>query len=316
MARRLVAVVDRDLARRIGLGASEVPAIFGVSPYATASDVWLAKVGLGSEKATTAGMMAGRELERPILRLAADASGIELKRNAQTFAHPRWPDVPLFATPDGFGPRRATIAEVKLVGFRFADWSAGVPDYVRLQVLAQMACLPRSGRAIVAALVGSELRTFTIERELEVEDRLLADVVDWWYRYVVAELAPEPDTPASAWRLARATAELDGRQQRLATPDEQGLGAQLIETTRSIDTLEKYAERLRLALATAAGDCDVAGVGWSASWHPRADVSWKTVALEAGATPELVEDHTRRSSSFRFRSSSSVEPVVEVSEVR
>jgi len=303
-----VAIVERRLAELVGLGASEVPAIFGVSPYATASDVWLSKVGLGGERVETPGMFAGRELEQPILRMASAAAGVKLVHNAQTFAHPRWPDVPLFATPDGFGPRRTTLAEVKLVGFRFSDWSAGPPDYVRLQVLAQMACLPRAARAIVAALVGSELRTYVVNREAEVEDKLLADVVDWWYRYVTAEVAPEPDTPASSWRLARAMVEVDGRAQRIATPDEQRMGAELLAITRQVDFLERQGDALRRELATAAADSDIGGVGWSVSWHERADVSWKSVATEAGATPELVERYTRRSASFRFRSSASVEP--------
>jgi predicted phage-related endonuclease len=303
-----VAIVERRLAELVGIGASEVPAIFGVSPYATASDVWLRKVGLGGGRAETAAMLAGRDLERPILRMAADVTGIRLTHNARTFAHPRWPEVPLFATPDGFGPGRRSVAEVKLVGFRFSDWSAGPPDYVRLQVQAQMACLPRVGRALVAALVGSELRTFTVDRDADVEDRLLADVVDWWYRYVTAELAPDPETPASAWRLARATTKLEDRQQRIATPDEQRAGSELLAITRQVDALEKRGDELRRELAEAANTSDIGGVGWSVTWHERADVSWKSVATEAGATPELVERYTKRSASFRFRSSASVEP--------
>ena len=161
--------------------------------------------------------------------------------------------------------------------------------------------------SIVAALVGSELRTFTIERDVELEDRIAADLVDWWYRFVVPEVAPDPTTPASAWRLVKATASLDGRQERLATTDEQAAGAELIATTRQIAELERREDELRRSLAATALDSNVAGVGWSASWKDRADVSWKTAAVAAGVTPEQVEAATRHSASFVFRSSKSVE---------
>lgn len=300
--------VDRDLARRIGMGASEGAAILGLSPYATASDVWLEKVGLGSPRQDSDAMRAGRELERPILRMASEAAGIRFAHNRQTFAHPRWAEVPLFATPDGFGPRRHALAEVKLVGFRFSDWAGGVPDYVNVQAHLQLACIPRASRVVVAALVGSELRTSTIERDVALEDRLVADLVDWWYRYVVPEVAPEADTPASAWRLFKATANLDERQTRIATPDEQRLGAELLAITRQVDALEKSADAIRRDLASLSADSNINGVGWVASWHERADVSWKSAAIEAGATPDVVERFTRRSASFRFRSSASVDP--------
>lgn len=301
--------VDRDLARRIGLGASEGAAIMGLSPYQTASDVWLEKVGLGETRRDSSAMRAGRELERPILKLAGDTVGIAFAHNRQTFAHPRWADVPLFATPDGFGPRRHTLAEVKLVGHRYADWSDGPPDYVAVQAHLQLACIPKASRVIVAALLGSDLRTYTVERDVPLEDRMVADLVDWWYRYVIPEVAPPADTPASAWRLMKATAATDGRQTRLATPDEQRLGSELLAITRDVDALETRGDAIRRELAELAADSDIGGVGWAASWRERADVSWKSVAVEAGASPDVVERYTRRSASFTFRTAKAKEAI-------
>jgi predicted phage-related endonuclease len=302
-----MAVVDRDLARRIGLGASEAGGVLGVSPYMTASDVWLDKVGLGVGRADSPAMTAGRQLERPILRMAGVAATIPFHHNGQTFAHPRWPEVPLFATPDGFGPRRRVLAEVKLVGHRYADWSDGPPEYVRAQVAVQLACIPGASRAVVAALIGSDLRTYTVERDPAAEDKLVNDLVDWWYRYVVPEVAPPAETPASAWRLMKATAAVEGRQTRIAAPDEQRLGAELLANIRATAELEARADVIRRQLAEFAADSDISGVGWTAAWKQRADVSWKSVAVEAGAPPELVERFTRRSASFSFRSATAVE---------
>lgn len=292
--------VDRDEARRIAAGASELPGIVGVPAFSSGVEVWLDKVGLGSSRADSDAMRAGRELERPILKMTGEKVGVRFSHNRQTWAHPRYPEVPLFATPDGFGPRRHSLAEVKLVGHRFADWADGPPDYVKVQAHGQLACIPRASRVIVGALIGSELRTWTIERDVELEDKLVADLVEWWYRYVVPEVAPPADSPASSWQLMRAAAELDGRQKRIATPDEQVLGAELLELARQSATIDERSDAIRRQLAELSSDSDIGGVGWAASWRERADVSWKSVAVDLGATEEQIAAHTRRSSSFVF----------------
>src|SRR5262245_28628649 len=104
--------------RRTGIGASEVPAILGLSPYATPAAVWLEKVGMATRR-ETASMRTGIALEGAVLKLAADQTGRDLVRNRATRRHPLWPDVPLFATPDGFiRPHNWGLVEVKVVGWR------------------------------------------------------------------------------------------------------------------------------------------------------------------------------------------------------
>jgi predicted phage-related endonuclease len=294
--------MTRDELKLHGLGSSEYPAIAGASPYASGSDVWLDRMGLGRGREDSPAMYAGRTLERPLLRMAAEAAGIPFRHNRASITHPDWPRVPLFTTPDGFGPGRRTLCEIKLVGHRFSDWQAGPPDYVRLQVAAQLACIPKAHRAVVAALVGSELRTYTIERDEQLERELVADVADWWHRYVVAEVAPEADSSAAGWRLLKATAAADDRAERLATPDEQRVGQELLAAQALVAETETRIDNLRRQLAEASKDHDVAGVGWSAQWRSRSDVSWKSAATAAGVTPEQVEAATRSSVAFVFRS--------------
>ena len=284
-----------------GLGASEVPAIAGLSPFATATDVWLEKVGLAPARAETPAMAAGKALERPILRLAGDRLGVTLRHNAGAVFHPSYPDVPLWATPDGYGVHRTLLAEVKLVGHRWSDWSDGPPDYVVAQARAQMACHPRAVAVVVIALLGSELRTMTVERDPAIERELVELATGWWRRHVVGELAPDPDGPSDAWAILRATAAVDARSERLALPDELATGRALIETNRQIAALEERADELRRELAVAAGEADLLGIGWTARWSDRASTSWKSVAMAAGATPEDIADYTTRTPSFGFR---------------
>lgn len=286
------------------LGASEVPAIFGEpSPWLTGSDVWLDRMGLGASRPETPAMLAGRALEGALLRMGSDELGLRLRHNAAPIRHPDYPDVPLFATPDGYGPRRHVIAEVKLVGRRFADWQDGPPGYVRAQVAAQLACVRPSREAVVIALLGSELRTYRIERDAAIEQALVERVAEWWRRHIVGQIAPEPDTPDAAWRLFGATADVGESRlsERLATPDEQAIGAEILQLTAASGEIERRIDELRRLLAEQATDGDVLGVGWRAGWTRRTAVSWKSTAIDAGATPELIEAHTTRAPSFAFR---------------
>lgn len=293
--------LTRDDLKGLGLGASEVPAVMGLSPYSTASDVWLDRMGLAGPKDDTPAMAAGRALERPLLRMANARDGLGFRHNRLTLPHPKYPVVPLFATPDGFGPGRQSTAEVKLVGRRFSDWSDEPPDYVTAQARAAMACVPPSRYAVVIAFVGSDLRVYRIERDAAIEERLIDYVGSWWAEHIDGETAPEPDTPAAAWRLYRARAAIEERAERIAAPDEQAVGSELRVIAAEVKRLDERADELRRVLADGSLDSDVMGLGWRAGWRPRADVSWKSVAVALGATPEVIEAHTRRSASFVFR---------------
>lgn len=289
----------RDQLRAGGLGASEVPAIFGESPYSTASDVWLDRMGLAHERSTPA-MSAGNALEVPILRLAGQRLDTRFHHNGQTFHHPD-PAVPLFATPDGFGPGRTQLAEVKLVGYRFADWREGPAPYAVRQVQAQLACLPRAEAGILIALLGSDLRTYRIARDPDIERAIVERVRAWWQDHIVGERSPDPVDAVDEWNVLKATTSTTGRAERLATPDEQKAGAELLVLAKQAAALEARTDELKRLLARDADESDVLGVGWQARWTSRASVSWKDVALAAGASDDLVAAHSRQSTSFAFR---------------
>lgn len=292
-----------NIDRNSGIGASEVPGIAGLSPYTTAVGVWMEKMGLGAPVQQTDAMTAGQRLERPILKLGAHFIGRRLLHNRQSFKHPLWPDVPLWATPDGFSDGREALAEVKLVGHRWSDWGDGPPPYVQLQVQAQLACLPRVERAYVIALLGSEVRTYTVEREPEVQHRLPVLVADWWASYIKTETAPDPMTDEDRWVLIRAAlhAGASRSEPRLATPDEQMLGSELLRLLAQQDELARLVEDRRQELALVASDSDVKGLGWLARWSERRSVDWRSLATRAEIPEALVQEFSRATPVFTFR---------------
>ena len=290
--------------RRDGLGASDVPAIAGASPWVTPVGLWLDRMGLSGPQPETEAMAAGKRLEGPILQLAARATGLTIHRNRVRFRHPDWPKVPLWATPDGLTRPRTTLVEVKMVGHRFADWADGPPAYVGLQVQAQLACLPRVQQAVVGALIGGELRTYRVDREPLVQQFLPALVAEWWARHILAERSPDPSGPGDQWALMRAAAATDGRDERVATTDESGWADGLLKLQEMEDDLAAQKETLRLALADAAVQSNVRGDGWTARWQLRRTVDWSAVADAYSIPSDVIERHTRVAPVFTFRRSS------------
>ena len=284
-----------------GIGASEVPAIAGLSPWTTPVAVWMRKVGLAQPQYPSPAMAAGLAVEGTLVTLLALDQDVPLKRNAVSFPHPDWPAIPLYATPDAFGPHRRSLAEVKLVGHRMGDWASGVPEYVRLQVQAQMAVYRKAQRAYVGALVGGELRAYVIDRDPEAIHGLEAAVADWVRDYLRPQVAPDPETDNDRWALVRARALQEDRPVRLATGEEEAVAARLAALLDHQRDLEAEVDALRLHLAESTQDGDLIGSTWRARWTDRKRTDWAAVARRARVPRYVVEAATSRSPVFTFR---------------
>ena len=293
--------------RGSGIGASEVAAIAGLSPWTTPVEVWLEKVGLGRPREDTPQMRAGRDLERAILHLGGRDLDRKLVGNRKTFAHARWPEVRLFATPDGFGERRWTLAEVKVVSHRLSDWSDGPPPYVALQVQAQLAVFPKAGACDVIALVGGGVRTYRVDRDPVVVAGIEDRVAGWWADHIVGDRAPDPVTAEDEWSLIRARLVPD-HQERLATNEEQTVGRDLVGLLAERARLDKLIDDGRRTLANGSDGHDVAGYGWSGKWSTRASVDWRGVSAASHIPDEVVEAFTRRTLAFTVRRHGDTEP--------
>lgn len=292
-----------DFDRTTGVGASEVSGILGQSPFRTPVGVWMEKVGLGGYGAETDAMRNGTALEGGILAVAAETRGQRMTRNRVTFKHASWPDVPLFATPDGFTRRRDAVVEVKLVGHRWGDWRDGPPTYVQTQVQSQMAVFPRASHAVVVALIGSDVRTFEIEADRVMAEAITSDVRSWWEAYVRTEIAPPAETDDDRWAVARILAGRSPATRPSRTPSEveAEVGGQLVAHLATLDEVEAAVALERLLLAEAAVEADVVGDGWRGAWTERRNIDWAAIARDAGVAQEAIEARTTTSRVFSFR---------------
>jgi predicted phage-related endonuclease len=261
-------MIIRD--RRVGIGASEVPVIAGISPYASPVELWLKKTG-GPETPDSGPMAIGRALEVPLLRELAYRDTLLLRHNTQRRAHPDWPRVPLYATPDAVGPKGAFLGEIKVVGvWNSSEWAAGVPAHVRLQVQAQMAVFPKAAFCAVGALVnGTDLRIERVQREPETIAEIERRVADWWRTFVVSGTPPPPASEDDEWALLRRFVTIAGRPQRIAYADENATAQAYANQDRLAKQHRGNADVLRRLLAEAAKEVDLMGAGWSGKWHDR-----------------------------------------------
>lgn len=188
-------------ARRAAICASEVAAVLGVSPYESPLSVWARKRGLIEKDEATERMKWGTRLERPILSGYAEDEGVEVTYHDQStlLYHPRFPEVPLAATPDGY--EGDFVLDAKNVDAWVAkDWENGPPLHLVVQSQTQMVCSGYGAGKLVALFGGNRLTPFIVERDEKFISTLETFVSEWWAKYVVTGEQPPADASASCVR--------------------------------------------------------------------------------------------------------------------
>jgi hypothetical protein len=285
------------------LGASDIGAVVGLSPYANALDVWASKLG----KTSFAGNMrtrAGQALERAILDLYTDE-------------HPevgplRFPgtlttgDVlrSTGATPDAIDVR-GRCTQVKLVGlnvaYRWLDESLGgdgIPAEFLAQIhyeawhAAQILGEPMTeGRAV--AQIGTEQRVYTVKIDVEFAELLVDEGRRFWRDHVVTGVMPivtEPSVDTLRAIFARPSVPW-----ARMTDGELALAREYAEARDAETWWGKEKDRVgaKLCEAMALRQCIATGTGkhdTKVTWNPeKGRVSWKDVAKHLGATDALAE---------------------------
>jgi len=175
--------------RATRVGASEVGAIVepGQHPFTTPADIYARIVHGYRRPVSGTRVRLGNDLEAYVARRWSELAGRKVLRCSRTYPHP---DVALSATPDYYVPAR-DLLEVKVDrGGPSDDW-ADLPRYVYWQVVAQLACTNRDV-AHVAALVGSDVRRFAVERDGSSEAQLLTAVHAFQVRHLAPKVPPQP----------------------------------------------------------------------------------------------------------------------------
>lgn len=274
---------DQHDERAKGVGASDVPVIAGVSPWGSAFELYLEKIGefdphaLETDK-DRAIMERGHRFEDLALQWHSDITNQPVIRVRRTVWHR---DIPfLFCHPDAAYDRKLTrLLEVKT---HPSAWKE-VPRHVEVQVQAQMACTGAvSCDVLLQTFYGPPL-VYTIERDQELIEAIQELVISFWRRVVDRDPPPVDGSPGARrwldrtrWRDEPDIMADDLQRKRLA---------RLIEVRDTIKDLEREDAEIVAALAfSMAGSTrlNAPGIG-KATWSAPSDrrtTKWKEVSAE------------------------------------
>lgn len=290
--------------RKTGIGASEVSALTGSSPYRQAIDVWLEKTGrhIQPEEDEATEMWVGSGLEGALVDLYTTRTGKLVDRPASTLVHPEFPHV--LASPDGFVVDEDRGLECKVVGARMTHhWAHDtIPDYVVDQVQQNMAVTGLEAWDVVALVGGTDFRIRTIEADVEHQARLIEACETFWITHVEPDEPPETEDPEKrrAYLLARypgseATKAIDVS----SAPDADEI-AEAIRWYRAgrdmLELLTTQVEHLENMLVERIGDAYGIEGPWgkAINFQRKGSAKWKEIAEELAGGPipdKTIEQH-------------------------
>ena len=174
------------------IGASDAPAILGLSPYAGPGDVW-ARIVHGVSSPAGEAAEWGTRIEPLVLAEFARRHGLRVAKPASV-VQPKgraWQRVSL----DGLIEGRLEAVEIKCVGVsRAAELGPEGTDQVLeghlVQVQAQMEALDLERCYVVYLVGGNSYREYTVERSGELGDLVREECERFWTDYVVPRKVP------------------------------------------------------------------------------------------------------------------------------
>lgn len=242
--------------RKGGIGSSDMPAILGVSPFKTALDVYLDKIGESTPELESEVQAIGLALESGIASLYTRATGRTIERQQVRYTSPA---LSYFrATVDG-ETDDGRIVEFKTGGLARAaeigeEGTDQLPNHWIIQAAHQMLV---SGAEVVdfAVLTGGhalQFRTFTVERDEGLISLLNQAGREFWAR-VQERRPPEPTLPADSGHLpallgpGAGEIDLDDQAANLVGEYE-AIGLELAEMRAIEQRRREIRDRLLLAL--------------------------------------------------------------------
>lgn len=198
--------------RKQGIGSSDAAAAVGLNPYKSQLELWLEKTGRDGNLPKIdphdeeSPAYWGSILEPIVAAHYTKRTGHRVRRINAVLQHPdpdkHWMlaniDREIIGVPD------VQILECKTAGINGAKlWKEGVPEYVQLQVMHQLAVTGKQAADVAVLLGGQILEIHRIERDETVIARLIQLERAFWH-YVETDTPPPADGSDSADTALRA----------------------------------------------------------------------------------------------------------------
>lgn len=271
--------LDRDQwleVRKGGIGSSDAAAAVGLHPYKSQLQLWMEKTGrdgglpVVDPNDDQSPMYWGTLLEPIVAAHYTKRTGHRVRRVNAVLQHPEHPwmranlDREVVGTPD------VQILECKTAGIHGArHWREGVPEYVQLQVMHQLAVTGKQAADVAVLIGGQELQVFRIERDAAMIAQLIALEQQFWW-YVEQDKEPPADGSDSAELALRCLyprdsgTTLDLRQDLVMS----AVFSDLLAVREVISTQTATEARLRQSIEQRMGDA-------TRALFENGEVSWK-----------------------------------------
>ena len=189
--------------RKFGIGASDVAALFGMSPWASPYSVWADKLGLSADEDSEI-LEYGRRAEPMLKGYFEDRTGLYVLGEQTRAVHPEHEHHR--ATLDGEvydAPFEPALGVVEFKTTSARPWDGEVPDQYAIQVQWQMH-VSGHHHAWVGCLHNRQFRVYEVERDQRVIDLAVERVDAFWHDHVLAEVAPPADASEATARAIAA----------------------------------------------------------------------------------------------------------------
>jgi putative phage-type endonuclease len=199
--------LDRDqwlTVRKGGIGSSDAASAVGLNPYKSQLELWMEKTGRDANlpkvdpKDQSSPMYWGTLLESIVAAHYTMRSGHKVRRINAVLQHPTEPWMLANLDREVLGTPEVQILECKTAGINGARlWKEGVPEYVQLQVMHQLAVTGKQTADVAVLICGQELQIHRIERDEGMIAKLVELERQFWH-YVETDTPPPADGSDSA----------------------------------------------------------------------------------------------------------------------
>jgi putative phage-type endonuclease len=236
----------------------------------------------------------GTVLEPIVAEHYARRTGFKVRRVNAILQHPTYPWMLANLDREVVGSDAVQVLECKTAGINGAKlWRDGVPEYVQLQVMHQLAVTGQQAADVAVLVGGHELRTYRLERDDALIEGLITLEAEFW-RHVEEDIPPPADASDSAGAALRALFPSD--DQRTIDVSEQPeltLAFEQLQQVRSdLEHTKRTEAQLKHQLQQAMGSASVAEFPTGRlTWKKSADTQALDINRLKQEQPELVQQY-------------------------
>jgi len=190
--------------RKGGIGSSDAAAAVGLNPYKSQLELWMEKSGRDANlpkvdpNDDTSPAHWGTLLEHVVAAHYTKRTGHRVRRINAVLQHPKEPWMLANIDREVIGAPDVQILECKTAGFQGSFlWREGVPEYIQLQVMHQLAVTGKQAADVAVLICGQDLQIHRIERDEAMITKLIELERAFWH-YVETDTPPPADGSDSA----------------------------------------------------------------------------------------------------------------------